>query len=130
MNDRDFVDAFESCTLPPAQFHHREHIRLAWLYLREAPLLAALPRFVASLRRYATHLGQPQLYHETITWMYLLLIHERMQRGDSETFDAFCDANGDLLTWQPSILDRYYDAATLQSDLARRVFVLPAPASM
>jgi hypothetical protein len=30
-----------------------------------------------------------------------------------------------LLTWQPSILNRYYSKELLASDLARRTFVMP-----
>lgn len=33
--------------------------------------------------------------------------------------------HADLLAWQPSILDRYYRAETLDSDRARRTFVMP-----
>ena len=33
--------------------------------------------------------------------------------------------NPDLLVWKDGILSRYYREATLKSDLARRVFVLP-----
>ena len=33
--------------------------------------------------------------------------------------------NRDLLTWKPSILERYYTSDTLFSDRARRSFVLP-----
>ena len=78
------------------------------------------------MRQFARKVGKPGLYHETVTWAYLLLIHERMARGpESEDFEAFAARNQDLLAWRPSILDRYYRPETLQSDLARRVFVLP-----
>ena len=123
MNDAEFVAAFEACTIANTDFHHADHIRLAWIYLREHPLLAAIDRFSSSLRRFAAHHGVPGLYHETITWAYLLLIHERMN-GES-AFDDFRAANPDLFTWKPSVLDRYYRTETLASDLARRVFVLP-----
>ena len=33
--------------------------------------------------------------------------------------------NPDLLIWKDGVLSRYYREATLKSDLARRVFVLP-----
>jgi hypothetical protein len=78
VRDRDFVRAFEDCTLPPEQFPHRAHVRLAWLYLREGSLLDALPRFVEGLKRYAASLGAATKYHETVTWAYMILIHERM----------------------------------------------------
>jgi len=127
MNDRDFAAAIESCTIAGSDFHHADHIRLAWIYLREHPLIEAIDRFTTSLKRFAAHHGVPEKYHETITWAYLLLIHERLQRGGaSATWDEFRTANADLLAWKPSILERYYATATLQSDVARRVFVLPS----
>jgi hypothetical protein len=126
MNDREFVDAFEACAIPSSDFHHADHVRLAWIYLRECPLLEAIERFTTSLQRFATHHGVPGLYHETITWAYLLIIHERMQRDDSpKDWESFRTANRDLFNWKPSVLDRYYAPGTLKSDLARRTFVLP-----
>jgi hypothetical protein len=126
MNEREFVDAFEACSIPGGDFHHADHVRLAWIYLRERPLLEAIERFTTSLQRFATHLGVPGLYHETITWAYLLIIHERMQRDDSpKDWESFRAANRDLFSWKPSVLDRYYAPGTLKSDLARRTFVLP-----
>src|SRR5205807_10223353 len=122
-NDDDFIDAFEACAIAATDFHHADHVRLAWIYLREHPLIEAIERFTTSLQRFASHHGVPGLYHETITWAYLLLIHERMN-GES-SFDELRAANPDLFTWKPSVLDRYYRAGTLASERARRVFVLP-----
>jgi hypothetical protein len=126
MNDRDFVDAFESWAIARADFRHADHVRPAWIYLREHPLIEAIERFTTSLQRFAAHHGVPSRYHETITWAYLLLIHERMQRdaGPCE-WESFHAANGDLFDWKPSILERYYSPETLKSDIARRIFVLP-----
>jgi hypothetical protein len=125
LGDADFIAAFESCTLPPGQFHHRDHIRLAFLYLRRHPPMEALARFTTGLRRYAVSLGAPTLYHETITWAYLLLIHERMQRDPEVDFEAFAEAHVDLFVRQPSVLERYYLPETLTSELARRTFLFP-----
>ena len=124
-NDEDFVEAFENGTLPEGSFRHREHVRLAWFYLRRLPPSAALARFSDGLRRFAASLGKSGLYHETITWAYLLLIRERMERGQQGSWSDFARANPDLLAWKPSILDRYYREETLRSEIARRVFVLP-----
>jgi hypothetical protein len=126
MNDRDFLAAFENGTLPEESFHHGDHVRAAWLLLREERPAAALDRFSTALVRFASASGKAGLYHETITWAYLLLIRERMERGarDAE-WEEFASANPDLLVWKPSVLDRYYTPETLGSDLARRVFLLP-----
>lgn len=125
MDDAEFIAAFDACTLPPDQFHHRDHVRLAWLLLREQPLGDALARFTSMLKRYAASLGKTGLYHETITWSYMFLINERMHRGAPSTFEEFALANGDLLTWSPSVLDAYYRPETLKSELARKAFVMP-----
>ena len=124
MNDREFIDALESCTLSSDAFDHRAHVRLAWLYLREQPLLDALPRFITSLKRYAGSLGASGKYHETITYAFIFIIHERMVDSPASTFDAFAAANEDLLG---PILQRYYRPETLASALARSTFVLPQP---
>lgn len=125
-DDGDVLRAFEDCTLPASRFRHQDHVRLAWLMLVLDDLPEALRRFREGLRRYASSLGKPGLYHETITVAYLLLIHERQERGPrGEDFEAFARRNSDLLTWRPSVLARYYRDLTLASDLARRTFLLP-----
>jgi hypothetical protein len=126
ITDDELLAAFEAGLDPEGGFHHREHLRVAWLYLHRDPWPAALGRFAEGLKRFATAQGQPGLYHETITVAYFLLLHQRMaeEHGDSG-FDAFVARYPELLGWKPSILDRYYDAATLGSDLARRVFIMP-----
>jgi hypothetical protein len=124
MTDAELLDGFERATL--AGLSHRDHVRVAWLYLGREPLESALPRFCADLRRFAIAAGAPGLYHATITWAYLALVHERRQgRLEGESFDTFIEANADLLSRKPSVLERYYRAETLASDEARAAFVLP-----
>lgn len=122
MSDKEIIDRFERADVK--EFHHRDHVRVAFAYLRTMPLLEAVGRFTAALRRFATAQGKPELYHETITWAFLFIMHERMQRAPAE-WEAFIGENGDLLRWKPSVLDAYYPPEVLRSELARRVFVLP-----
>lgn len=122
MTDAELLAGFEDGSLEP--FHHPDHVRVAWLYLRREPLLAAANRFVADLHRFATAKGQPGLYHETITLAFLFLIRERMLAAE-EPFEDFAARNPDLLRWKPSALDRYYRPETLASERARAAFLLP-----
>lgn len=125
MNDEEFIRRFEDCTLSPDNFHHQDHVRLAWLYLRRYPPLKALAEFSNGLKKFAASLGKANLYHETITWAYILIIQERIARGEEDNWQGFADKNPDLLNWQENILKQYYLETTLQSDLAKRVFIFP-----
>jgi hypothetical protein len=123
MSNEQLIRQFESDTLPEDSFHHADHVRLAFAYLSQYPPLQALDKFCGALKRYAAARGKSQLYHETITHAYFFLIRERMARSPATDWDEFSRRNLDLLTWKDGILSRYYEEATLQSELARAVFV-------
>jgi hypothetical protein len=125
VTDDALVALFESGQAPPEGFRHRDHVRVAWWYLRRYPLGEALSRFIAALRQFAATQGKPGLYHETITVAYVLLINERLDIDRDLDWTTFAERHADLLTWRPSALDRYYRPETLDSDRARRTFVWP-----
>jgi hypothetical protein len=135
MNHDELIGRFESDMRPEDSFHHADHVHLAFAYLSQYPPLEALDKFSTALKRYTSARGKSQLYHETVTHAYFFLIRERVARIsatdspgiDSRTndWDDFARRNADLLVWKNGILTRYYHEATLQSDLARTVFLFP-----
>jgi hypothetical protein len=125
MTDEELIRCFEAAEDPPGGFHHHEHVRVAWWYVRQVPLLTALERFRRGLVRFAEARGASTKYHETITIAFLLLVHERAHHAPEESWDQFAARSADLLAWNPSILDRYYHPETLASERARRSFVWP-----
>lgn len=126
MTDDEWIASFENRTLANEQFHHADHVKMAFLYLSRGPALEAIQRFSAALIGFATAHGKPQLYHETVTWAFLFLIRERMARaGCRQTWTEFAAANADLLASKDGVLKKYYRSETLASDLARRTFLLP-----
>ncbi|HEY2517059.1 MAG TPA: hypothetical protein VGI39_39575 [Polyangiaceae bacterium] len=125
--DAEIVRSFEDGTLRPEQFGHRQHLLVAWTYLGTLPFGEAALRFASQLKRFAESHGAEAKYHETLTWAYAALLHERMHATPTAAnFDAFLAENPDLLA-HPGALAPYYDADTLSSELARTVFVLPRP---
>lgn len=124
LTNAEVISSFEADALP-GDFHHREHVRLAFAYLSECRPLDALRRFSQALRAYASARGKPERYHETITYAYLFLIRERMARTPAVDWEGFAAQNLDLLHWKPGLLERYYRESTLRSDLARTVFLFP-----
>jgi hypothetical protein len=121
---RELIRRFESDALP-GEFHHADHIRLAFAYLSEYPVMAAIERFTRALKGFAAARGKEDLYNETITHAYFFLIRDRMARAGDVGWDRFARQNPDLFVWKSGILSRYYHEATLQSELARTVFLFP-----
>lgn len=123
--DLSMVEAFEAGAIAPENFSHRDHVHLAWTYLSQYSTLPTLQRFSDNLKAFATSIGTPELYHETITWAFILLINERMLRHKPQSWADFAEDNEDLLSRSAPVLYRYYTTQTLQSSLARKTFLLP-----
>jgi hypothetical protein len=125
LDDEALLEGFEQGTIPATDFHHAEHVRVAWMYLRRYPLPDALSRFINSLKRFAAGHGVPGLYHETITVAFVLIIAERLGGAPELSWTDFAAINPDLLSWKPSVLATFYTEETLASERARRSFVMP-----
>ena len=120
----DLIENFEQGKLE--QFHHSDHVRMAFEYLCRYPALEALGKCSEALRRFAAAQGKPNLYHETITWAYVLIIRQRMaESANPRGWNEFARNNPDLFVWKKGILSRYYSEELLNSDLARKVFIFP-----
>ena len=119
------IAAMESGEIDPTTFDHEAHVYLGWQYVREYPLTDAISRFTDALRRLTEQLGVPDKYHDTISWFYLLLIAERRDQAEDDSWLAFRRDNSDLFSRENNILDRYYSKELLWSDRARQSFVLP-----
>jgi hypothetical protein len=126
MTDGEFLRALEECALPPSEFGHFSHVRAAYLYLQADEFATALARMRRAIRNYARHLGKEDRYHETMTVAYLALIQQHIaERGDVGCWETFVRDNTELL--RPGLLLEYYPESQLNSELARRVFLLPRP---
>lgn len=111
----------------PAQFPHRDHVRIAFEMLRRHDFPETVLHYSRALRTMAEKAGRPQAFHQTITIAFLSVIAERMDGGGAADFAAFAQANPDLL--EKSVLRRWYRPEQLASQIARRTFVLPERAS-
>ena len=122
MDDAEFLRRFEDCTLE--DFRHRDHVRLAWLYLRAYGWDGALDRVRLGIRRFATHHGAARKYHETMTVAWLALVAAAMEAEPGAAgFDDLLEAHPRLL--ESGALSEHYSPAVLASDLAREAWIEP-----
>ncbi|MCA9252738.1 MAG: hypothetical protein KDA54_16540 [Phycisphaerales bacterium] len=117
----DLVEALDNCQLETLT--HEDHVRIAWHLLRSTDFATTIARLPQMLKRFATSKEMPNHYHETITVAFIAIIHERLHQQNANDWPTFKSANPDL--FNRKVLKRFYNTATLDSDLARQVFVLP-----
>ena len=125
MTNYEFLSSFVACTLPPEQFSHAGHIRLAWLNLQRHDFDGAVERTCRGIRAYATHLGAATKFHTTITVALMHLMRAAGANDRSVSWYQFVSANQDLMHNARAILSRHYSDARLGSDDARERFVAP-----
>lgn len=124
LTDAAFVHAFESCALSSEAFQHQDHVRLAWLYLRQEEFSIALERMEKSIRRFAAHHHAVQKYHHTLTLAWMRLVRAALRESPGiRTLEVFFSRH-------PWLLDRdlpltYYSRERMFSAAARAVWVEP-----
>lgn len=124
-DDRRFLEQFESGDLPPAEFDHRGHIRLAYIYLVEGDPDTAAERMKQGLLEFLKRNGVDlSKYHETMTRAWILAVKHFMEKsGPASSAGAFIDQNPVML--DSKIMLSHYSAELLFSDEARGRFVEP-----
>jgi hypothetical protein len=124
-DDFAFQSRFESGDVPPAEFDHRAHVRLAWIYLARYEPDAGHRRMREALLAFLSRNGIGEgKYHETLTRGWLLAVKHFMDRtGGVASAEAFLQANPRLL--DRDILLGHYSRERLFSDEARAAFVEP-----
>ncbi len=128
MTDTEFLDAFETCTLPADCWTHEAHLRMAWLVAqREANVGDAIARARRGIQAYNASRGNdPGKYHETVTLAYMRLVwHAVQSTGAGDSFDAFKEAHRDLFGAYPGPLLRYYTRAILDDRMSYDGFIDP-----
>jgi hypothetical protein len=122
MRDDELIERFERVDLP--EFHHRDHVQLAWAYVRRDGPDRALDSLVRGLRRFAASKGHPEKFHYTLTraWLELIVIAAARHPDVRSAAGLLtrCPELGD-----PRTVRRFYAGAVLDSDQARAGWVEP-----
>ena len=127
MSDDQFLAAFEGRTVE--EFHHRDHIKVAYLYLRRYPLEKAIVKVRDGLKALAVAWNAPvddleKGYHETMTQAWMRLVHLALKdSGAAASADGFCEQQPQLL--EKTRLQLFYSRERLMTWDAKREFVEP-----
>jgi len=117
------LEDFERGEIDADEFHHIDHVRVAFEMLRRYDFEVAVARFLDGLKRLAAKKGISEKVHVTITVAFVAAIAERTAGNADVCFEEFIAKHPELLN--RDFIGAWYDTTKLQSDIARRAFVLP-----
>ena len=121
--DEQFLAAFEAGQIANQDFHHRDHLRLAWIQIRRLGLERATDAVTGAIRHFAARHGHGDRYHQTMTRFWLRVVGMGITRHPTLPFD-------DLLAAEPHLLDknlpyRHWSRERMGTDEARRQWLEP-----
>jgi hypothetical protein len=119
VTDAEFLSAFDDTTLEP--FHHRDHLRVTYLYLAQFGREETERRLGPAILRYAEARGGGAKYHQTITLAWIGLVARASE--NTRDFEEMIVNHAELL--DKNLLQRHYSEARIGSDEARHGWIEP-----
>ena len=120
---RSDIEVLQAIISKRGGFGHREHLELAWTYLRLHPIQEAEGVMSAAIRHIARRHGAEDKYHETITRAWLRFVAVHMQRWGAPSFEEFIERNPDLLDGK--LVEHFYSRELIFGAPARAGWVDP-----
>ena len=124
MDVQGLVTRLESLSLSHDEFHHRQHLEVAFWYLQSRGIDAGSHAILHAIEAFAKHLGHAEKFHQTITLFWIHLVAVAIATADR------WDSPDALIAEHPTLLDkdlplRFYSRELLFSDKARTQWVEP-----
>ncbi|HVR47914.1 MAG TPA: hypothetical protein VMT95_14890 [Candidatus Binatia bacterium] len=113
------VARLEALDLQNVDFHHREHLEVAFFYLRRDGAEEGTRAMLRAIAALASHEGREDKFHATMTVCWIRIIAAAMAEEQD------CQTAADLVSRQPMLLDkelplRFYSRELFFSAEARR----------
>jgi hypothetical protein len=131
--DEAFLKSFEDCTLPFAQWTHRAHVKVAFLYLSRLPFEGALEAVRRGIKKYNAAQGKLIMEgpttgdNETTTRATLHVIAAVMgaygKTHPTPDAESFCETHPQLMS--KHVLRLFYSPGRRMDSRAKTEFVEP-----
>lgn len=123
--DQRYLDLFTTCEIDPAEFHHKQHLRIAYVLIIKHGVAGAIDRVRDGILRLLDHIGvDNSKYHETITCAWVMAVNHFMHISRSaDCFESFIERNPALLN--VAMMNSHYSGNRLKDEEARCRFIPP-----
>lgn len=121
--DEAFVAAFEGGAIANQRFHHRDHLRLAWVQIQRHGLDRATESVTSMIRHFAAHHGSADRYNDTMTRFWLRVVGIATGRHPELRFDALMEAEPHLL--EKTLPFRHWSRELIMANEAKQRWTEP-----
>ena len=125
MTDQEFLHAFATAELPPQQFDHKAHLRLAYLMLERHPRDEAGELIGQQIRNYTVQWEASDKYNHTLTLAAVYVMAHFMERKPGLSFEELLHHFPKLLTGFQGLVGQHYSRDLLNSSEAKKNFLQP-----
>lgn len=100
----DLVAAFNDGSLDLGGFDHRQHLLVAWHYLRGEQFSDAVAHYSSRLKRLLELRGQVHRFSEEVTQAHFARLYSAMQESVGSTFEELIANRPELLSKTPQVM--------------------------
>lgn len=125
LSDDELESQFKDCTLDPAVFTHKEHIRLAWIHISKYGLVEAEKNIITQLKKYVIAINEVDIYNETLAVAAVKIVNHFMQRTNSNKFQDLIDEHPRLVTNFKGLIASHYGFDIYNNDKAKKAYLEP-----
>ena len=126
--DEQFLAAFDAGEIASQSFHHRDHLRLAWVQILRLGLDDATEYVTVAIQHFAAHHGQANRYHDTMTRFWVRAVSLGIDQHPELSFEGLLAAESHLL--DKNLPFFHWSRERMGSEEARRRWVEPDIRSM
>ena len=125
LNDSDFEQRFQDCSLEPSLFNHEAHVRLAWVYIKKYGEAVAIQKICEDIRRFDQTHGDGNKFHVTLTVASVKAVNHFIKKSSSSSFKAFISEFPRLKTSFKELLGQHYGFNVLVNEKAKTTYIHP-----
>jgi hypothetical protein len=123
--DIEFTTLFKNCELPPSEFTHEAHLRLAWIYITWKGLEEAEEIIIQQLRSFVNHVGAAGKFNKTLTIASVRMVNHYISKSTSANFSEFITQFPELKLNFKGLIQRHYGFDIFSNEKAKSDFLEP-----
>ena len=108
LNNQEFLEAFENCTLSEELFSHEAHLRFTWLYIQQFGLNRAIMTVPMRIMAYTKSLNKSEIFNMDVTVAAVKLIDHFCQLNKDDNFEQFLGHNPRISTDLRGLIREFY----------------------